>query len=117
MSIQRFGVQTVTVVERDTTGHYDALGNLIFADRDTDVPDCRHRPLRAEETITLEANMARIYYQTTAPPVPAILNVRHNGLLRVDGVDEQIDGGPKIYTDNVTDKPYKVTVLSHRTAF
>lgn len=108
-----FGGQTVTFVSYKDTGSPGALGTYVQAETAVDVPGCRHRPLPFSETPEGDTDIATEQWQTTAPPVPAVLAAKANGVLRGDGVEYRIIGGPRVFTDRYG-QPYKVTVFSRR---
>lgn len=108
-----FGGQTITVVDYQDTDHLGALGTYERAEVTTDVPGCRHRPLPFSETAEGDTDVATENWKTTAPPVPAVLAAQADGVLRVDGVEYRIIGGPRVFTD-LQGQPFKVTVVSRR---
>ncbi|APE16166.1 hypothetical protein BOH72_14020 [Mycobacterium sp. WY10] len=108
-----FGGQTVAFVAYEDSGTPGALGTYTQAETATDVPGCRHRPLPFSETPEGDIDVATQMWKTTAPPDPAVLNAKPNGVLRVHGVEYRIIGGPRVFT-NLQGQPSKVTVVSQR---
>ncbi|APE14143.1 hypothetical protein BOH72_01775 [Mycobacterium sp. WY10] len=108
-----FGGQTVTFVAYEDTGTPGALGTYTQAETTTEVTGCRHRPLPFSETPEGDIDVATQMWKTTAPPDPAVLDAKPNGVLRVDGVEYQIIGGPGVFPDPAG-QPIKVTLISKR---
>lgn len=108
-----FGNQTVTFVT--------VTENLAVRDRYNQptkvrvgvaVPNCRFRPMTAQETIDL-GDVVNDPYKCTAPPVAAVLAADSIDEVVVAGVTYQIVGGVRVFPDLDGD-PFKVTVICER---
>lgn len=110
-----FGVQTITLVERVESAP-DRLGNVRYTEVEYEVPGCRHRPLTAQEQTSygFQDILTVRVWKTTAPPLAAVLKAKPDWLIRVDGVDSKIIDGPKVFTDNTSERPYYASILSER---
>jgi hypothetical protein len=105
-----FGGQTVTFVSY-ADGTANALGTYSQVETTTDVKNCRHRPLAFKETAEYDIDVATEMWKTTAPPAAAVLAAQADDVIRVDGVEYQIIGGPRHHRD-MAGKPFKVTLIS-----
>jgi hypothetical protein len=103
------GTRTLTGVNLDTPG--------------TDVYGCRHRPMspsgqgsreaRNEQQTEVNVAVATNWWQTTAPPDPAVLAAKAADVIRVNGALFQIIGGIQVFPDG-NGQPFKVTILSEK---
>lgn len=108
-----FGGQTVTFVSFQDSGSAGALGTYTQTETAVDVSNCRHRPMTFKETAQYDVDIATEVWKTTAPPVDAVMNAKADGVIRVDGVNYSIIGGPRCFTD-MSGRPYKVTIISQK---
>lgn len=123
MKHQRFGLQTVTCRSYAPSSSTDALGDRVQTLTSTDVQWCLHRPFRsvaigagqarAEQQSEVGVSSAIEWWQTTAPPDPAILALQASDEIEVDGQIFQIIGGVRQHAD-FSGEAYKVTVISER---
>lgn len=123
MSGAVYGQQVVRVLSVAPTGDRGSLGTREMSRTGTDVPGCRHRPLRSvgstggglarAEYPEPGVGVATEWWQTTAPPHPAILAAKAADYLEVDGETFKIIGDVMPYTD-FTGKVVKVSFLSER---
>lgn len=109
-----FGAQTVTAITATGTGSYDSLGMPTVTTTRADIPGCRHRPLRFDETPEFVTNTATQVWKTTAPPTAAALAVGPNAVLEVAGIKYKVIAGAQAFTD-FSGQVHKVTILSQRT--
>jgi hypothetical protein len=116
-----YGSDTVTVVSETQTG-IDGVGAGILTTTSTAVKNCRHRPLKTEsargagmarqqEATQIGVAVATEWWETTAPPVPAILAAKPSDSLLVNGIKYQIISGIKTFRDPMGN-PIKVSILS-----
>jgi hypothetical protein len=115
-----FGNQTISFVNRTTTGAPDELGNYPLAETTTDAPGCRHRPLTFSETAEFQMDIATQPYKTTIPIGEysadlreLVLAIKPNDVIRVTGVEFQIIGGIR-HHPNMDSSPFKATLISRR---
>lgn len=87
-----FGGQTVTFVTVSASGDPGYLGVVEEARTETEVPGCRFRPLRTEETPDYLTNMSSEIWKCTAPPVAAAITALPDGEVKVGGVTYLIQG-------------------------
>jgi hypothetical protein len=106
-----FGYQTVTFETTAVTGGADSLGTKTPAPVDVPVANCRHRPLKSEETPEYLSDVGTQIWKTTAPPAAAALTTKLTGRLKVAGVIYQVVGGAETFVDD-WGQPFKVTVYS-----
>lgn len=114
-----FGVDTVTIVDLEKTGTADELGNFALAEKLTNAPGCRHRPLTFTETAELEFDIGTELWRSTLPLTEFSTSVRNkvmaakvNDVIRVDGNDYQIVGGIRVFKDE--NGPFKATIISKK---
>ena len=118
------GAQTVTVISYAPTGTTDSLGVAVLTPTRTDVHGCRHRPLktesargagmaRSQEAIAAGVAIATEWWETTAPPHPAILAAKPSDRLEVDAQTYKIIAGVKPFKD-LSGLLVKVSVLSEQ---
>lgn len=119
-----FGVDVVTVLNYVVSGQ-DKSGSSLLTPADVDVPGCRHRPLKTEsargsgiarqqEGTQVGVAVATDWWETTAPPNPAILALKPSDRVRCNGETYQImAGGIKTYRDGMG-QPIKVSILSEQ---
>ncbi len=121
MAVARFGSDVVTVVHYTQTS-IDPTGAGILTPTSTNVPGCRHRPLKTEsargagmarqqEATQVGVSVATEWWETTAPPWPAILAATPTDSLVCNGITYQIIAGIKIFRDPMG-APIKVSILS-----
>ncbi len=121
MAVARFGSDTVTVVHYTQTG-VDSTGAGILTPVSTSVVGCRHRPLKTEsargagmarqqEATQIGVTVATEWWETTAPPWPAILAATPADSLVCNGITYQIIAGIKIFRDPMN-QIIKVSILS-----
>jgi hypothetical protein len=126
-----FGNQTIEFVSVDPVAgaEQDELGTRQLTGLNTDTPGtpvygCRHRPLspggqgsreaRAEQEPEVNVSVATSWWQTTAPPAPAVLAAKPADMLRDENGDLfQIISGIQIFPDG-NGAPFKVTILSEK---
>lgn len=109
-----FGNHTVLFVSF-SDGARGALGTYTQVETVETVHGCRHRPLTFKETAEYDVDVATEVWKTTAPPLPAVLNAKADGELRVNGIAYRVIGGPRPHAD-ANGRPFKVTLISERKA-
>lgn len=118
-----FGTDVVTVQIEGVVG-YDGTGSALLGPIPTDVPGCRHRPLKTEsargsgiarqqESTQIGVSVATEWWETTAPPAPAILALKPSDSLTVNEETYQIIAGIKPYRDGMGNI-IKVSILSEQ---
>ncbi|GAS96800.1 Gp9 [Mycolicibacterium canariasense] len=110
---QTFGGQTLLVVNFTDNGPPDTLGMRGPAENKTVVPGCRHRPLSAKEIAEYGINVGTMVWNSTVPPVPAVLAMTVDSEIREGDATFKVIAGPQHHTD-MDGSPFKVTVLSQR---
>lgn len=120
-----FGEDVVTIISQAPTGERDGTGTAILAATPSDpTPGCRHRPLKTEsargsgiarqqEATQIGVSVATEWWETTAPPTPAILAAKPSDQLECDGITYQIIAGIKPYKDGMGNI-IKVSILSEQ---
>lgn len=115
-----FGGQTVTFVSYTDTGTPGALGTYQQTETLTSAPGCRHRPLTFNETAEFDVDIATEMWRTTIPVGEyspelraAVLAVKANDAIRVDGVQYKIMGGIRHHVD-MDGSPFKATLISKK---
>lgn len=119
----RFGTDTVTVKSYGVTG-VDGTGTSTLGPTSTDVTGCRHRPLKTEsargagmarqqEATQIGVAVATDWWETTAPPWPAILAAKPSDSLVCNGQTYQIIAGIKAFRDGMGNI-IKVSILSEQ---
>lgn len=118
----RFGKDTVTVVTEGQIG-VDGVGAAILGPvPSAPVTGCRHRPLKTEsargagmarqqEATQVGVSVATEWWETTAPPVAAILAAKPSDQLLWNGRTFQIISGIKPFEDGMGNI-VKVSILS-----
>lgn len=118
-----FGTDAVTVVSQVVTG-VDGVGATTLSTVQTTVTGCRHRPLKTEsargsgiarqqEATQIGVSVATEWWETTAPPWPAILAATPADQLICNGNTYQIIAGIKPYRDGMGNI-IKVSILSEQ---
>jgi hypothetical protein len=120
--MKRLGNQTVTAIHY-TAGPNDGYASTRIANF-TDVQGCLHEPkvpvaargggeARAEKTAEVGVAVATTWWQTKAPPHPAILALLPSDALQVNGVTYQIIAGIHPHVD-FSGRINHVTIASER---
>jgi hypothetical protein len=93
------GGDVVTFVDMDrSSGTPDAMGEILPTPVRVDVTGCRHRAIPATTPTQREqpediTDVGTQVWQTHAPPVPAALNAKVDGVMIVNGVTYRMEGG------------------------
>lgn len=116
-----FGHKVVTLVLLSDGPTKGDLGTYEQVETPTDAPGCRHRPLTFKETAELQFDVATEIWKTTLPIGEysqslrtAILALRHDDVIRVDGAEYSMIGPVAPYDDFTG--PFKATIYSKKHA-
>lgn len=112
-------VYVVTVTE--DLNNRDRYNNPAEVRTETAIHGCRFRPLTSKERNDLTTSKERTElgekvadpYKLTAPPVPAVLNLKNTDEIKYNGVTYQALGNPRVFTD-FSGRPFKVSVVCER---
>lgn len=113
-----FGGQVVSFVSRVASGTPDELGVQTLTETTVVALGCRHRPLTFTETAEAQIDIATRPWRTTIPVGEydavlraAVLAIKPDDVIRVDGVQYQIIGGIRHHVD-MDGNPFKATIIS-----
>lgn len=115
-----FGNSTIIFRHFTKSGTPDALGHYTMVPSNVSAPNCRHRPLAFDEIVTLELDIGTEYWRSTIPIhlysgslLTAVLAVKPNDAIVVDGQDYQVIGGIRPHK-NRAGVLFKATLISKK---
>lgn len=116
--MSNFGSSVVQLTHISYSGAADDLGHQGATETITAAAGCRHRPLTFRETAELEIDIATQPWRTTlpmknydAPTLAALLALKNNDVITVDGLTYKIIGGVRPFPDRFGN-PFKATIIS-----
>lgn len=96
----------------------DEFGQIPTEPQVTVAPGCRHRPLTFDETAEYAVDIATQPWKTTVPLfeysaelVAALLAMKPDARIDVDGQEYHVDGGIRPHPD-LQGRPFKATIIS-----
>lgn len=115
-----FGNKTLVFNRPTPTGGVDEQGNQSWADSETGMPYCRHRPFTTSELIEAGFEIDTEIWRSTIPmkeydesQIGVLLSLKGDESFTVDGNEYQIVGGARPF-DDMASRPYKMTIISKR---